>query len=560
MISPMNGENAQSETRRSQGPGSMRRPDVLEAFRRLFGPGFSLAFFGIGLYRLWYQFNFYNLHFSADMGLVTAGANIARVTVIALMVFALARRGSNRASRAIFVWSGFVLMTLSGLLYLIDVFFGSDNFEVLRAVVGGIGLVGGEVMWLFFLERATPARCFFYVGGGLALSCALSLVMGYLNPEVAAMVNLFVPALSVFAYWRAMRLEQWGDDDGWQAMPREALSGASRGEGVAKGRGRLGWGRQLTAVVAACFLFAFLLGMALGYPDGRLREMSQGVRSAHQVLVVLVVVATIWWALVRGRGFDFSAYWMFQNVLMMVSVCLLMSKWSGAHEASTFFATNAMTCFYLPLVYFICQMARELRQPAALVYAVVYGGALLCMAVGRLAVHVVGPAMVLDSGHNLTLLVAMAVVVLVECTLGLAAMRMGGVGSLGWGLARGDASLSVLVPVAEVAPARECPTGDDGAEAPVAGSGLLGKAPAGEPMRDGGCSRGAGDDPVAALADAYGLTETEAAIVRLIAQGRSRSYIAQALSYSENTIRNYTRTVYRKAAVHSKQELLDKLE
>ncbi|KAB1648665.1 helix-turn-helix transcriptional regulator [Adlercreutzia muris] len=139
-------------------------------------------------------------------------------------------------------------------------------------------------------------------------------------------------------------------------------------------------------------------------------------------------------------------------------------------------------------------------------------------------------------------------------------MRMGGVGSLGWGLARGDASLSVLVPVAEVAPARECPTGDDGAEAPVAGSGLLGKAPAGEPMRDGGCSRGAGDDPVAALADAYGLTETEAAIVRLIAQGRSRSYIAQALSYSENTIRNYTRTVYRKAAVHSKQELLDKLE
>ena len=56
------------------------------AFKATFLPGLSLAFFGIGLYRLWYQFSFYNLHFSADMGMVTVGANIARVAVIALLV------------------------------------------------------------------------------------------------------------------------------------------------------------------------------------------------------------------------------------------------------------------------------------------------------------------------------------------------------------------------------------------------------------------------------------------------------------------------------------------
>ena len=44
-----------------------------EAFRSTFLSGLVLAFFGIGFYRLWYQFNFYNLHFSADVGMVTMG-------------------------------------------------------------------------------------------------------------------------------------------------------------------------------------------------------------------------------------------------------------------------------------------------------------------------------------------------------------------------------------------------------------------------------------------------------------------------------------------------------
>lgn len=66
-------------------------------------------------------------------------------------------------------------------------------------------------------------------------------------------------------------------------------------------------------------------------------------------------------------------------------------------------------------------------------------------------------------------------------------------------------------------------------------------------------------DSFEAFAAAYGLNETEQAIVSLMAQGRSRSFIANALSYSEHTIRNYTRTIYQKIGVHSKQELLDKM-
>ena len=127
-----------------------------EAFRSTFLSGLVLAFFGIGFYRLWYQFNFYNLHFSADVGMVTVGANVARVVVIALLVLLVYKAGFTRATRGVFVWSGFVLMTVSSLLYLLDLFFDATRFEALRVIVGGIGLVGGEIIWIFFLERLRP--------------------------------------------------------------------------------------------------------------------------------------------------------------------------------------------------------------------------------------------------------------------------------------------------------------------------------------------------------------------------------------------------------------------
>lgn len=496
------------------------------AFKATFLPGLSLAFFGIGLYRLWYQFSFYNLHFSADMGMVTVGANIARVAVIALLVLLARRDGFSRAARGVFVWSGFVLMTASSVLYLIDLFFNTADFEALRVVVGGVGLVGGEVIWVFFLERLRPGEAFFYAAGGLALSCALSLAMGYLDPAVSGMINLFVPALSVFAYWQAMaRLDERG----------RAGEGAGKAPGADALYERDPLRRGVAQVLAAFFLYAFLLGMALGYPDGRERELSQAVRSIHQVLVVVLVALVVWLVLVRGRSFRLSGYWLFQNALMMASICFLMSGQAGSEEASAFLLTNAVTCFYIPLVFFSYCIGRHVRQPTTIVYAVAYGGSLLCMAAGRIVVYAVGPAL----DHGLWLLIAMAIVVLVEATLIMRPHFMGD-WPVGFELCRGASGAS----------------GGGFAEEGRADGSADARA-----VEDAGASGGglSPASPVAAFARRFGLSETEEAIVSLIAQGRSRAFIARTLSYSENTIRNYTRTVYRKAQVHSKQELLDKV-
>lgn len=496
------------------------------AFKATFLPGLSLAFFGIGFYRLWYQFSFYNLHFSADMGMVTVGANIARVAVIALLVLLARRDGFSRAARGVFVWSGFVLMTASSVLYLIDLFFNTADFEALRVVVGGVGLVGGEVIWVFFLERLRPGEAFFYAAGGLALSCALSLAMGYLDPAVSGMINLFVPALSVFAYWQAMaRLDERG----------RAGEGAGKAPGADALYERDPLRRGVAQVLAAFFLYAFLLGMALGYPDGRERELSQAVRSIHQVLVVVLVALVVWLVLVRGRSFRLSGYWLFQNALMMASICFLMSGQAGSEEASAFLLTNAVTCFYIPLVFFSYCIGRHVRQPTTIVYAAAYGGSLLCMAAGRIVVYAVGPAL----DHGLWLLIAMAIVVLVEATLIMRPHFMGD-WPVGFELCRAASKASGGGFVEEG-------RADGSADArAVEDAGAFG----------GGLSPAS---PVAAFARRFGLSETEEAIVSLIAQGRSRAFIARTLSYSENTIRNYTRTVYRKAQVHSKQELLDKV-
>lgn len=484
-------------------------------FKAVLLPGISIAFFGMGFMRFWYQYNFYNLHFSADYGHVTVGANIVRVGVIALLLFLSYKTRFSHSSRSFFAWSGLVLMTVSGAFYLVDLFFGTVQFEVARFVIGGIGLVGGEIIWVFFLQRLKPGEAFLCAAGGLALSCLLSLVAGYLSTEVMGILNLFIPVVSVIAYWQSMavldrRVEKEPAED---IAPVATHAEQGTCDTVYSGIDR----PYIAQIVAAFILYALLIGMALGYPDGRIRELSQAVRTLHQILVIAIIAFTVWWVIVRGRGFRLSVFWSFENALMIVCIGFLMSGWPGSEEISTFFVTNAITCFYIPLVFFIYLIGRHSEKDTVLIYGIVYGGALLAMSIGRIIVYLVGPTL----DHGLWLLICMAFVVLIEMVLVLRPQPS---------VTRPLAYELAALPVAQ----------EDACEAESAQS-----------------AEQAGLDRLCAT---FGLSPLEEDIVRLIAQGRSRNVIARQLSYSENTVRNYTRNIYRKVGVHSKQELLDVIE
>lgn len=60
-----------------------------------------------------------------------------------------------------------------------------------------------------------------------------------------------------------------------------------------------------------------------------------------------------------------------------------------------------------------------------------------------------------------------------------------------------------------------------------------------------------------AIGGEHELTEREAEVMYLICMGRSKGYIAETLSISENTVRSHSRHLYAKLDIHSKQDLLD---
>ena len=64
---------------------------------------------------------------------------------------------------------------------------------------------------------------------------------------------------------------------------------------------------------------------------------------------------------------------------------------------------------------------------------------------------------------------------------------------------------------------------------------------------------------IAEIATAYDLTARESEVLALLAAGHGRARVAQALGISENTLGTHIQQLYRKLGVHSRQELLDKL-
>lgn len=63
------------------------------------------------------------------------------------------------------------------------------------------------------------------------------------------------------------------------------------------------------------------------------------------------------------------------------------------------------------------------------------------------------------------------------------------------------------------------------------------------------------DDRCTTWGTEFGLTDRELDVLRLLARGHSKGYIAETLSLSENTVRNHVKHIYGKTGVHGRDEL-----
>ena len=508
-------------------------------FGRFFLHDFTFAFIGIGILRFWYQYNLYNLHSTTDFGIGVAWSNILRGAV-GLFLVACALRGElSPRVRNVLVWGSLILMTASGAFNFLELVTKSTSFEVARYITCGLGLVWGGGMWMDFFARLKPTRAFLYLVTALAFSCLLSLVAGYLPPMVMGLINLFVPAFSVLAFWRAMHQLDVRD----AACPPVPQTDFRYSELHASDVRQIGF---------SFVLFAFVLGITLGFPDGHPRELDQLSRSIHQLTLVAVLVGVLAWVFVHGGSFKFTSVWGLENVILITAIVLLVEESDATRTLATALFLSAESFFY-SFVFFTCyDIGRRTRRPAVFILGIFYSLALAAMGAGRLFSTRIDAL----PGGMVAMLVIMSTLVVVEMVM---ALRLG--------IFKGDIPLFVEV------------RGDAEEEADAVALRAMGEAGvalSGIPVAGAAAAQGfqgasvapipAVPEPapdaqrLARLAVEAGLTQTEEQIALLAVRGRSRAVIARELGYSANTVRNYTHTLYSKLGIHSKQELIDLVE
>ena len=494
-------------------------------FGRFFLHDFTFAFIGIAILRFWYQYNLYNLHSTTDFGIGVAWSNILRGAV-GLFLVACALRGelSSRV-RNVLVWGSLVLMTASGAFNFLELVTKSTSFEVARYVTCGLGLVWGGGMWMDFFSRLKPTRAFLYLVTALAFSCLLSLVAGYLPPMVMGLINLFVPAFSVLAFWRAMHQLDLRD----AACPPVPQTDFRYSELH---------GSDVRQIGLSFVLFAFVLGITLGFPDGHPRELDQFSRSIHQLTLVAVLVGVLAWVFVHGGTFKFTSVWGLENIILITAIVLLVEESDVTRTLATALFLSAESFFY-SFVFFTCyDIGRRTHRPAVFILGIFYSLALAAMGAGRLF----STRIDVLPGGMVAMLVIMSTLVVVEMVM---ALRLG--------IFKGDIPLFVEVR-------------GDGGEAEADGVPAMGEAAAQSFQPASVAPVPAVPEPapdaqrLAHLAAEAGLTQTEEQIALLAVRGRSRAVIARELGYSANTVRNYTHTLYSKLGIHSKQELIDLVE
>ena len=58
----------------------------------------------------------------------------------------------------------------------------------------------------------------------------------------------------------------------------------------------------------------------------------------------------------------------------------------------------------------------------------------------------------------------------------------------------------------------------------------------------------------------HGLTKRETEVLGLLARGRDVAFICEELYLARNTVKGYSKRIYAKLGVHSKQEVIDLVE
>lgn len=563
---------------------------------RWFGAPFMPCFLGLAALRVWLQVNEFGGYAQSDNGIITILSNLTYgLTFLIAAAVAWRKPPTPRTEHAI-AFIAAALMLVAPLLMLAGLAPDAGAVATAGALLVGVAGAFGGGMWACAYTRLPLKPALMYAFASLALGSLGGLAISFLPEGSRYIASLFMPALSLLCFERTRAYtgdmplgEPAGNSHGASLQanasheqsapanksctaadiqapgriagtaPLAANAGheqaalanencrasenqtSSRSAGAATMR----FGKavnhpydnepklSLALIIGGIAVFGLALGLSRGFPAGSPVPFGLPVRFVHQLGVVAISAGFLWWIGAKGRHISFSLLWRLEIVIAATGAFILMVLPGAATEIAVAIVNIADTLMLCVL--FIT--AQDVARHSSLHPFVIFGGAwaarVLSRNLGRTVVFALSPMTQSESAVLGVIVFALSLSMVCLLTDNLPRTRKLFI----YDDESGEAAASHTV--SDPAAYETKSEGSTAANAAAASSD--------EQVREW-------------LRTKHGLTAREIDVALLIARGRSKTFIANELFISENTVRTHSKNVYAKLGIHSREELISLFE
>lgn len=563
---------------------------------RWFGAPFMPCFLGLAALRVWLQVNEFGGYAQSDNGIITILSNLTYgLTFLIAATVAWRKPPTPRTEHAI-AFIAAALMLVAPLLMLAGLAPNAGAVATAGALLVGVAGAFGGGMWACAYTRLPLKPALMYAFASLALGSLGGLAISFLPEGSRYIASLFMPALSLLCFKRTRAYtgdmplgEPAGNSHGAslqanasheQSAPanksctaadiqapgriagtaplaanasheQAALANencrasenqtSSRSAGAATMRFGKAASRpydnepklSLALIIGGIAVFGLALGLSRGFPAGSPVPFGLPVRFVHQLGVVAISAGFLWWIGAKGRHISFSLLWRLEIVIAAIGAFILMVLPGAATEIAVAIVNIADTLMLCVL--FIT--AQDVARHSSLHPFVIFGGAwaarVLSRNLGRTVVFALSPMTQSESAVLGIIVFALSLSMVCLLTDNLPRTR----------------KLFIYDDESGEAAASHTASGPAAYETESEGSTAANAAAA------------SSDEQVREwLRAKHGLTAREIDVALLIARGRSKTFIANELFISENTVRTHSKNVYTKLGIHSREELISLFE
>ncbi len=483
-----------------------------------------LAWLGLSCILIWNQCVLYSQRIGADAGVNTVIISAIRCAfILVLLAFAASPLLKGKLPR----WWEIVsiaFMSCAGMSLLADNLIGASFARPACILFSALGITWGGGMWVQIYARLGIRSLFSLSIFAMAFSGVAGVVVCYIPWEMASCLGIILPVASYACYTSVMA-------DIEQKRPADLLGTKADSPALSLARAKIGEGLRMFAGIAA---FSLALGIVRGYPDGSILVIPSAMLPAQFVIVVLVCLALLYWSLRPEARPNAGILWACYIAALAMSVFLISSSSDAVvgFGATLLSAVNLLQVLMLWLL--ACDTAKHSTRPAFVALAAFWLVHLFFRELGRASI-ILFPAQT----HTDQVFLLASIICLLAVAVALLLVGRSPSGALFFSdfeyTLSNPKQPSVDISAAEASAV----AADDGNREAQAG------------FADAGCPEW--------LKEAYGLTARECEVAGLLGRNLSAAKIGDELFLSKETVRSYTKSIYAKTGVHSKDELSDLL-